>query len=251
MALLRHPAWPHVRAGLVALHVLSLVVLSLPGEGAVHDPARWKSANARTDLRQWAARLTAWGWPIDERGLERVLWSAGDAYLRVQAPLAAPFQAYAELTGSRQGWSMFASPQRHPAELHVDVEQDGRWVPIYRPQSDAHAWNRDQFEHNRFRKFLGRFARGFHRRHYDEAARWVATKAAREHPAATRVRVSLWRYSTLPPERVRAGEAPDDGRTEHPRVFEAREGTLLPRASHEPGPAEPSASEPSEPEASP
>jgi hypothetical protein len=220
MALLSHPAWPHVRAGLVALHVLSLVVLSLPGQGAVHDPRRWQTENARADLRQMAARLTAWGWSIDEHGLERALWSTGDAYLRVQRPVAAPFEVYAELTGSRQGWSMFASPQRHPAELHVDLEQDGAWQPLYRPHSDAHAWNRKQLEHNRFRKFLGRFARGFHPRHYDQAARWLATKAAREHPEASRVRVRLWRYATLPPARVRAGERPEDGRYEHERVFD-------------------------------
>lgn len=221
MSLLRHPAWPHVRAGLVALHVVSLVVLSLPDEGAVHDTRRWQTENARADLRQMAARLTAWGWPLDEHGLERVLWSAGDAYLQVQKPLAAPFEGYAELTGSRQGWTMFASPQRHPAELHVDVEHGGRWQPLYRPHSAEHAWNRRQLEHNRFRKFLGRFARGFHQQHYDQAARWLATKAAREHPEASRVRVRLLRYATLPPDRVRAGEQPSDGRYEHDRVFEA------------------------------
>lgn len=217
---LHHPAWPHVRAGLIALHVLSLVVLSLPNAGAIHEPSRWKTANARADLRSMAQRLSAWGWSTDEHELARTLWSAGDAYLQVQRPLAAPFEIYAELSGSRQGWSMFASPQRHPAELHVDLELDGQWQPLYRPRDDAHAWHRDQFEHNRFRKFLGRFARGFHRKHYDEAAAWVAAQALHEHPEATRVRVRLHRYATLPPEQVRAGEQPSDGRYEHERVFE-------------------------------
>ena len=63
----RHPAWPHVRAILVALHVLSLVVLSIPDEGAVHNRARWKTANARADLRQWAARFTEWCEAADVR----------------------------------------------------------------------------------------------------------------------------------------------------------------------------------------
>jgi hypothetical protein len=225
MRWLDHPAWlrawPHVRAALVGLHVLSLVVLSLPNEGAVHDRRRWQTANARADLRQMAERLTAWGWPTDEHQLARTLWSTGDAYLQVQRPLAAPFVGYAKLTGSRQSWQMFASPQRHPAELHVDLEQDGRWQPLYRPHTDAYAWNRRHFEHNRFRKFLGRFARGFVRSHYEQTARWIATRAAREHPEASRVRVRLWRYSTLPPERVRAGEQPTDARYEHERIFDA------------------------------
>ena len=216
----QHPAWPHVRAVLVALHVMSLVVLALPTEGAVHTRNRWKTANARADLRQMADRLTRWGWPMDEHELERALWDLGTAYLKVQQPIAAPFQWYAKVSGSRQAWRMFASPQRHPAELHVEVERDGRWVPIYAPHSDEYAWNRRQFEHNRFRKFLGRFARGFIRRDYEQTTRWVATQAAREHPEATRVRVRLYRYDTLPPARVSAGDTPP-GRYEHTKVFEA------------------------------
>ncbi|MCX4240612.1 hypothetical protein [Paraliomyxa miuraensis] len=222
---LDHPAWPHVRAILIALHVLSLVVLSLPTAGAIHDRRRWQTANARDDLRRMAARLTAWGLATDEHQLEQALWSAGDAYLRVQRPIAAPFQRYAELTGSRQAWQMFASPQRHPAEVHVDIELSGpagsQWQLLYRPHSDEHAWNREQFDHNRFRKFFGRFARGFIRSHYDQSARWIATKAAREHPEASRVRVRLARYETLPPERVRAGERPALDKYEHERVFDA------------------------------
>jgi len=215
-----HPAWPQVRAALVALHVLSLVVLSLPTEGAIHNRARWQTANARADLRQMAERLSTWGYETDERRLTQSLWSLGSAYLLIQRPLAWPFVHYAKLSGCRQGWQMFASPQRHPAELHVDLELDGRWQPIYRPHSDEYTWNRQHFEHNRFRKFLGRFARGFFRSHYDEASHFIATKAAREHPEATRVRVQLYRYSSLPPERVRVGEQPK-GRYQHPRVFEA------------------------------
>jgi len=214
------PAWPHLRATLLALHVLSLVVLSLPDAGAVHNRRRWQTANARADLQQTAARLTAWGIPIDELELKRRLWAMGTAYLVVQRPLVLPFVWYGRLTGSRQGWRMFASPQRHPAELHVDLEGDGQWEPIYRPHSDRYAWNREQFEHNRFRKFLGRFARGFIARDYQQTARWVATKAAREHPEAPRVLVRLYRYDTPTPQQVAAGETPA-GRYEHAMRFDA------------------------------
>lgn len=220
MRLFQHPAWPHVRAVLVALHVLSLVVLSLPDANAVHTRHRWKTANARADLRQWAERLSRWGYDTDEHRLERTLWDTGSAYLRVHQPVVAPFSWYAKVTGSRQAWRMFASPQRHPAELHVDLWREGRWRPLYVPHSEEHAWNRSQFEHNRFRKFLGRFARGFVFDHYRKSARWIATRAAREHPEATRVRIQLYRYDTLVPARVLDGEQPR-GRYEHPLIFEA------------------------------
>lgn len=216
----QHPAWPHVRAVLIALHVMSLVVLSLPTPSSVHNKARWQTANAKADLEQMAQRLRGWGFDTDRERLTQALWDLGGAYLEVQRPLVAPFQWYAEKSGSRQGWRMFASPQRHPAELHVDIELDGVWVRIYEPHSDEFDWNRAQFEHNRFRKFLGRFARGFIRTHYDHAAKWIATKAAREHPEATRVRIQLYRYATPHPEQVKAGVKPN-GRYQHARRFDA------------------------------
>ncbi|MEM7156900.1 MAG: hypothetical protein AAF799_28880 [Myxococcota bacterium] len=205
---------------LIALHVASLVVLSLPTPSTVHNKARWKTANAQADLEQMAKRLRGWGIDTDRERLTQSLWDLGGAYLKVQRPLVAPFHWYSKHSGSRQGWRMFASPQRHPAELHVDIELDGVWVPIYQPHSDEYDWNRAQFEHNRFRKFLGRFARGFVRTHYDHATRWIATKAAREHPEATRVRIQLYRYATPGPEQVKAGIQPK-GRYQHPRRFDA------------------------------
>jgi hypothetical protein len=70
------------------------------------------------------------------------------------------------------------------------------------------------------RKQLGRFARTFYPRRYDAVARWLATEAARDFPDATSVRVRLWRYVSLPPDRVLAGEEPE-GRYEHELLFEA------------------------------
>lgn len=219
MRLFDHPLWPQVRAALILFHVASMLVLSLPDASAFQD-RRWQNENARDDLRKMAERLNAWGFHTDASALEQDLRSVANRYVRVQQVIATPFQSYAALTGSRQGWSMFASPQRHPAELHVDMLQHGEWQALYRPHSNAHDWKRAQFEHNRFRKFLGRFARGFQIAHYDQAAHWVATRVALEHPAATTIRVQLYRYATLSPEDVRAGKTPI-GRYEHTRVWNA------------------------------
>lgn len=219
MRLFDHPQWPQLRATLILFHVVSMLVLSLPNASAFQD-GRWQNENARDDLRKMAQRLNGSGWNTDAETLERELRSVANRYVRVQQAVATPFEVYAALSGSRQGWSMFASPQRHPAELHVDMLQGDRWQALYRPHSDAHDWNREQLEHNRFRKFLGRFARGFRIEHYNQAAHWVATRAAREHPAASTIRVQLYRYATLAPEEVRAGNTPI-GRYEHTRVWNA------------------------------
>jgi hypothetical protein len=207
--------WPQVRAALIAFHALAVVVLATPGEGLLNQ-RQWASANARDDLQRWADRLGT-----DPQSLQRTAWNTAASYVAIRKVVAAPFIPYAEVSGMRQGWSMFASPQRHPAELHVDIlDASGQWQPIWRPHDDAHDWNRRQFDHNRFRKFLGRFARDFRPQHYQQAAQWVATKAAREHPDATAVRVQLYRFASLPPERVRAGEVPE-GRYANTLEFDA------------------------------
>lgn len=216
MRLLEHPRWPQLRAALILFHALSIVVLSLPSASAF-NAGRWQTDNARDDLRRMATRLTDWGWPHDEHSLERRLRSMQGGYLRVQTQLVRPFALYAGLTGSRQDWSMFASPQRHPAELHVDIEEAGQWRALYRPHRDDSAWKRAVFEHNRMRKFLGRFARDLRRDDYEHSVQWVAAQALRDHADAARVRVRLYRYASLAPEQVIAGAHPI-GRYEHERV---------------------------------
>ncbi len=216
----RHTRWAKIRAGLVLAHVVAVVILTTPGRAALLNGNRWKTANAQDDLQRWANRLRGWGVDTDKERLQRAVWDTASSYASVRDAIAEPFSLYADAVQMKQGWAMFASPQRHPGEIHVEVKVDGAWQLVFRPHDDAHAWNQEQFEHNRFRKFVGRFARDFRRQHYDETCAWIATKAAREHPTATAVRVRLYRYESLPPERVRAGETPT-GRYEHPREFDA------------------------------
>src|SRR5690606_8459350 len=123
----------------------------------------WESANTRADLAGWAAALGRVG--VDIRGPELAtrLRELAGRLADAQDALARPFVRFSSIIGYRQGWAMFASPQRHPFEIHVDVEVDGAWRPLYRPHDDVAAWRRATFEHNRFRKLAGTFARVFHR----------------------------------------------------------------------------------------
>jgi hypothetical protein len=209
--------WPHIRAFLVALHVLSIVVLSLPRSSIVADERSWNTENAQAEFRRWADRLGT-----DQQTFRRRLWKVAVEAGRVRDRIGAPFEVYARLTGTGQGWQMFATPQKVPAELHVDVEVDGEWKALVRPLDPRSNWRLQQRTHNRMRKALGRFARTFHRPRYEGLAHWFATQAARDFPEATRVRVGLWRYRSLPPEAVLAGETPR-GHYEHELVFEAEE----------------------------
>jgi hypothetical protein len=216
-ARLRH-LWPRVRAGLLALHVLAVVVLSLPA-GNIANPATWRTPGMKADLAAWAGRFRSAGLDTTPASFEASLWRLANRYLSLRERVVAPFALYGELSGAAQGWAMFASPQRHPAEVHVDIREAGDFRPLFRPRSDEHAWRRAELDHNRIRKYVGRFARGFERRDYDQLARWLAAQAARDFPAASQVRVRLYRYATLGPEEVRAGQRPT-GIYEETRLFE-------------------------------
>lgn len=212
--------WPHLRALFIAFHVLAVVALSFPPPHRLLDRRGWESANARHDLARWAARLRDLGFDMSDERFARRLRALAESYAGVHAAVMTPFVPYARWTGAIQGWAMFSSPQKHPAELHVDILVNGAWQPVYRPHSDAHDFWGPRFRHNRMRKQLGRFARTLHMDSYDGLARHVATEAARAFPDAREIRVRLYRYAAPAPEAVRAGQTPA-GRHDHERRFHA------------------------------
>ncbi|MEZ4448211.1 MAG: hypothetical protein R3B09_01945 [Nannocystaceae bacterium] len=214
--------WPSLRVLVVGYHLALIVVLSLPSADAMLHRPNWESANTKADLAHWAAALGRVGVEMTGPELADRLWRTAEALSGVQGAISRPFVDFSRIVGFRQGWAMFASPQRHPVELHVDLEEGGAWRPLSRPHDDAAAWRRATFEHNRYRKLAGSLGRRFQRRYYDPIARWLAREALADHPGATRVRVQLHAYTSLPPERVRVGERPR-GVDREVRIFTAEE----------------------------
>ncbi len=215
-------AWPHLRALFVLYHLLAVVILSLPSAGALTSESMWRSANFKADIAGYAEALQGLGVETTPKALGARLKRAALSFAGIRRAISWPFGRYAELVGARQGWAMFASPQRHPAELHVEIEVDGAWRLLYRPHDDEAEWRGETMRHNRVRKFAGRFARGFVPKNYEELATWLATEASGDFPEANAVRVRLYRYRSLPPEAIRNGERPE-GRYERARVFDAEE----------------------------
>ena len=205
---MRERAWPHVRALLILFHVGMVVVMSLPTPDALLGGMGWESANVQAELARWVEGLQGVGVSTTPEALGQDVREAAESYREVHAGLAAPFSAYSRGSGARQGWVMFAKPQRHPAELHIDLSDGTTWRPIYRPHSSAHDFWGERFRHHRMRKQLGRFARTFDVDTYDRLAEFLAREVARAHPDGRVVRVQLYRYATLRPDEVRAGAVP-------------------------------------------
>lgn len=212
--------WPTIRGILVALHVLAVVVLSCPSSGQLTDSKRWQAANTRVEMERWSERLRGWGIDTTPQSLTATLRGWADSYARARRRFAGPFDLYAEATGVRQGWSMFASPQKVTAELHVDVRVGDAWRPLVRPWDPSLDWRLHARAHHRVRKALGRLGRSFREDRYEGLARWLATMAARDFPDVVEVRVAMWRQRSPTVAQARAGDVPG-GYYEHVRSFDA------------------------------
>jgi len=171
------------------------------------------SRTVQADVGDWAEQLD-----VDAGELTSSLRAAATTLL-VARQVLAPFELYAQLTGAKQGWAMFASPQRHPSEMHVEGRfQGGDWTFLYRPHDEQAAFMSDFMRHNRVRKFTGRFARAAHRSNYDGLAAYLARRACAEKPGLVEVRVALWSYRALDRAAVARGERPH-GTYERQRTF--------------------------------
>ena len=200
-------AWPHVRTLLIGFHIVSVIALSLPTPHAVSSRDKWQNPNMQGDLEQWSKRLDFLGYE-SAKDLEDDLWDLAQGYLAVRKTFIIPFQDYSKYGGSRQGWRMFANPRIEPAVLHIDIMTAGSetWQPVYRPHSDRYNFWGERFRHNRMRKLMGRLGNEDMTGHYRFLVKFMAPRVARAFKDAEKLRFRLFRYRTLSPEQVRAGE---------------------------------------------
>lgn len=210
-------SYAKVRAALLAFHVIAVVVLSLPG-AQVARGNRWQSRLMRQDLADWAAQLQKLGVSVTAEELGRTAQGIAEGYVAFRSVAVAPFEAYSAVTKARQGWAMFASPQRHPYEFHVDGLTEHGWTPLYRPHDEQAQFLAEYLLHNRMRKFQGRFARAMKDQYYEDFTAFVARRALEQNPDLRAVWLGLYGYASLPPERVRAGERPT-GSYDNVRIF--------------------------------
>ncbi|MCA9707793.1 MAG: hypothetical protein KDK70_18220 [Myxococcales bacterium] len=214
-------AWPHVRALLIALHIGAVVLLAIPDAGGVAlSRSSWKNPTVQAELRAWAERLSSLGVQTDAATLEDDVFAAAQAWTEALATLRAPVQPYADTLGVRQTWRMFVAPHRHPAKLHVDLKEDGRWRPIQIARDDEHGWRGHQLDHVRVRAMLFRYGWARYDWYYRALAKWIATRAAQDFPAASHVRVRMYGFRTPTPQEVRTDAIPQ-GEFRQVLVFDA------------------------------
>ncbi|MEM9457097.1 MAG: hypothetical protein AAGF11_23165 [Myxococcota bacterium] len=192
------------------MHIVAVVVLAIPDAGGVAlSRSAWKNPTVQAELEAWAQRLSALGLKTDAATLEHDVFEVARSWTEGLAWLRAPVRPYADYLGVRQTWRMFVAPHRHPAKLHVEIEQDGQWRPIQVARSHEYRWRSHQFDHARVRSMLFRYGWKRYRRSYRAFAEWIAWRVAEDFPAASRVRIKMVGFRTPTPQEVRSGAIPE------------------------------------------
>jgi hypothetical protein len=204
-------SWPHLRAGLIFVHLAAVLVMCTPGPGRLLNRSQWKSAESQAQFAGWANRLRSIGIDTTAAGLEAWLWDRAGEYASVRRRIERPFAPYVQRLHLYQGWSLFSQPQRHPVRLHVDLDRGDGWQPIHVQGSSEHTWRRAQLSHHRLRKLIGRVGRRKNLGSYGRLVDWLARVAAADFPDGQRLRVRLYRYRTAAPgDRVADGTFTDE-----------------------------------------
>lgn len=154
------PAWPQVRAGLIAL----AIVLGLLDGCPLPDRAH----------RRW------WNAPVD------------DVIRPVQRVVLRPFAWIRGGVRFSQRWALFAGASAHRYRLEVKGGRtSGTWDLLYRAGDPDHRAYADELEDERVRGAWAPYDREQER--YRDYARWLSRRVLADHPEYTVVRLSFER----------------------------------------------------------
>jgi hypothetical protein len=189
----------------VALGFHLVAALPLPH---VVTAADLKNPVSREEVAAWARRLRALGVELTADELGEHVMAVTGVIGGAHRALLTPARPWFRLTGTGQGWALFANPDTHPARLQLRVFRTGSPEPelLYQALDPEHAWRSDTLRYRRLRGVYD--AGGFGKKPrgpYVRFAKWIAAEALAERPDVERVEVRTLRtHTTLP------GEPADD-----------------------------------------
>lgn len=199
----------HLRAAFVLFHIVAIMLLAIPdAAGPAANRSAWKNPTVQNELASYAESLSSLGVEMSKEDFEEHVWNLAQTWTAWMVAVREPLSPYTDYAGVRQRWRMFVAPHRHPATLHIELEDNGQWRPIYVARSSEHTWRGRQLDQTRARSMLFRYAWREYRGHYRRFAQYVARWAAQDFPNATKVRVRWYGFRTPSPEEVKEDRVP-------------------------------------------
>lgn len=201
---------PEARAGVrAALITVVLLVHALAAAPVPHVVTREDMRNpvSQEEVRRWAARLGALGYPIEADALTEKVMAVTAVIGGFHRRLLKPFRPMFRWTGTGQGWALFANPDIYPSRLEIRVRRGGAdFEPIYLRLDPVRDQARELLSYRRVRGVYD--AGGFGKRPrpaYRRFADWIGRRVIAGDPAITEVEVRMLRtHTTL------RGQPPDD-----------------------------------------
>lgn len=220
---LARAAWPQVRAGLVAFHLVAITLSALPSPEGGLNRAAWSDPTVQAEFTAWAARLG-----MEKGAFEDRLWEFGNAYGNGYKQLLVPVLPYEELVGSEQSWKMFIAPHRFPTRLEVAARgADGAWTVLFTESSATATWRRDLLRLERLRSAIFRWGWPSYGTSWSKGCVALAGLAFADFPDMTEVRCRFWKAKSPSPEEAASGALPE-GKWISPRlVRRTRDGEPL------------------------
>ncbi len=193
------------RAVVISLCVFFAVLAAIPTPGNfTHETL--KQPVVRDQLLAWLRILNALGSSVTEQEL-------GDGYVvfaqglqKARSTLLKPYNAVSRVTGTQQGWALFATPDQRPARLLVRARFGKRLRLLYRSGDAEHQHDADFLEYRRVRALYNP-GRAGPPNTYAGFAQRLSERVFDAFPDAREVVVSLeYNHITLPGAEP-AGEA--------------------------------------------
>lgn len=154
-------AWPHVRAGLVALAIVVGLI-----DGCPIPPSKSVAEPYRDTVKSWA---------------------------RLRRHVMTPFKPLGELLRLRQTWKLFPTARIQQHRMWVEARKTGTkdsWQLLYRPHDADHDLDADRIEYRRLRGVWNPGTDGT-RSGYGPFVEWLAGEIFEAHPEFDRVRVRM------------------------------------------------------------
>lgn len=208
---MRVPSWfspgllRALRAGVIALVVLFSVIAAIPTPGNfTHETL--KQPTVREQLLLWLRILNVLGSSVTEQELGDGYVAFAQGLQRVRRTLLKPYNGLSRITGTQQGWALFATPDTRPARLVVRARIGKRVRLLYRSGDAEHDYDADFLEYRRVRALYNPSRSGPPATYAGFAER-LSERIFDAFPDAREVTVSLeYNRITLPGE-AEAGEA--------------------------------------------
>ncbi|MEL6348221.1 MAG: hypothetical protein AAFV53_34245 [Myxococcota bacterium] len=201
--------WAWIRAGLISILLIghTIEALPLPELKARH----FQYAIARQELTRWTEVLNQAGISGTEEEFKADALAFGRSLREGRLLLTRPIRPLMRLTGTGQGWGLFAYPDPNAGRLIVSVEIDGQEQEIYRaPQRSRDRLTR-QLRYRRIRGVYDDLGdRPKPGRAYGHLVDWFARQIFNDRPEVDLIRFQIDQMRIMlpgegppPPERAR------------------------------------------------